>query len=160
MVLLWAWRGGIADYHPNPEGWGNTLRTPERSDGGGGYCPTPKDEDGNQQYLRAMLTVLSLSLGKNSERSFFKKMSVLSNTTFSTIRIFFARVVLDNTGAFLLTKKCRYYPGWFGIGKYQATRRLAFSFLPNDNVGYHFSSRLTAILNLCPIYLKIFTHQT
>ena len=82
MIIPWAWRGGIADYHPNPEGLGNTLRTPERSDGGGGYCPTPKDEDGNQQYLRAMLTVLSLSLGEN-------EMSVISNTTLSTIGIFF-----------------------------------------------------------------------
>ena len=166
VVLPWAWRGGIADYHPNPEGWGNTLRTPERSDGGGGYCPTPKDEDGNQQYLRAMLTVLSLSLGEN-------EMSVLSNTTLSIIRIFYSPGWYWIIPALFCWQKnagiIQYHPlnnrnfffyisGWFGIGKYQATRRYAFSFLPNDNVGYHFSSRLTATLNLCLIYLKLLVH--
>ena len=50
------------------------------ADGGGGYCSTPKDEEGIKQYLRAMLMVLPLYLGENRERSFLNfKEKILKN---------------------------------------------------------------------------------
>ena len=56
-----AWRGGIGKYPLNPEGLGNTLlMSGGEADGRGGYCPTPKDEEGIFQYLRAMPRPLTL----------------------------------------------------------------------------------------------------
>ena len=58
MIVPWAWLGGIADYHPHPSGLGNTHLLRRFAPEFGGYCPTPQDSDGNQQYLLAMLTVI------------------------------------------------------------------------------------------------------